>query len=114
MNQESTSEMSARRRSLFNGFDLSTNDGIHAVIREIETNKPQHVWMSPVCGPFLVMQNVKQRDEKQREELHKKRQHALKQYVGCSLIYIYIHIVFKEGYMCHGTGLKVVKLGGCP
>ena len=102
MNESTKSEMSGRRCSLFNGYDLSTNQGIHGVIREIESCKPEHVWMSPICGPYSVMQNINQRDE------------ALKQYVGCSLIYTYciqrgIHATWEWSQSCQAWRLPLMQ-----
>lgn len=50
VNRASKSELSAKRCSLFNGYDLSTNDGIK-VFREIDELKPEHVWLPP----FVVL-----------------------------------------------------------
>ena len=114
MNESTKSEMSGRRCSLFNGYDLSTNQGIHGVIREIESCKPEHVWMSPICGPYSVMQNINQRDEAQKERLGEKRREALKQYVGCSLIYTYciqrgIHATWEWSQSCQAWRLPLMQ-----
>ena len=114
MNRASKSEMSAKRCSLYNGYDLSTNDGIHRVIREIDQEKPQHVWMSPICGPFSVMQNINQRTEQQTLDLQQKRREALKQYVGCALIFTYCarrgtHVTWEWSQSCQAWRLPLVQ-----
>ena len=101
-------------QALFNGYDLSTNEGIHGVIREIDTCRPKHVWMSPLCGPYSVMQNINQRDEKQIDELQEKRKHALRQYVGCALIFTYcvqrgIHVSWEWSQSCQAWRLPLIQ-----
>ena len=77
-----------------NEYDLGTNQGIHKVIQDIDHYKPKHVWLSPVCGPFSVMQNINQRSEAQKEALSEKRKAAMKQYVGwqCHLGMVHNHV----------------------
>ena len=62
MQRITKNEMSARRCSLFNGFDLSTDAGVRKVIHEIDKGNPEHVWLSPVCGPYSVMQTDKSKN----------------------------------------------------
>ena len=114
MNQLSKSEMSAKRCSLFNGFDLSTNQGIKKVIQDIDQYNPEHVWMSPICGPYSVMQQVNQRTPEQIESLQEKRRDALKQYVGCSVLYTYcvqrgIHVTWEWSQSCQGWRLPFMQ-----
>ena len=90
-------ESSARRCSLFNGYDLGTNDGIHKVIQDIDQFHPEHVWLSPVCGPFSAMQNVNQRTDLQKQNLSEKRREALMQYVG----WFDLQLLCSKGYPCH-------------
>ena len=114
VNRASKSEMSAKRCSLFNGYDLSTNAGIHKVLRDVDELNPEHVWLSPVCGPYSVMQNVNQRNPKQCEELQSKRRDALKQYVGCALVYTYccqrgIHVTWEWSQSCLAWRLPLMQ-----
>ena len=53
----------AMRLSLWNQHDLTTNEGIRAVLDKIDLHDPEHVWLAPECGPYSVMQNVNQRTE---------------------------------------------------
>ena len=114
VNREAKSEMSAKRCSLFNGYDLSTSHGVHKVIHEIDTLNPEHVWMSPICGPYSIMQNINQRTEKQCEDLQNKRRDALKQYVGCALIFSYcvqrgIHVAWEWSQSCQAWRLPLMQ-----
>ena len=107
-------EMSARRCSLFNGFDLSTNAGVRKIIQVIDQTNPEHVWLSPICGPYSVMQQINQRTPKQCEELQEKRRDALRQYVGCALIYSYciqkgIHVTWEWSQSCQGRRLPFMQ-----
>ena len=52
MHKITKDESSARRCSLFNGYDLGTNDGIHKVIQDIDQFHPEHVWLSLFVDPF--------------------------------------------------------------
>ena len=114
MQRITKNEMSARRCSLFNGFDLSTDAGVRKVIHEIDKGNPEHVWLSPVCGPYSVMQQINQRTPEQCEALQEKRRHALKQYVGCALIYTYciqkgIHATWEWSQSCQGWRLPFMQ-----
>ena len=113
VNRASKSELSAKRCSLSNGYDLSTNDGIK-VFREIDELKPEHVWLSPICGPYSIMQQVNQQHPQKCEELDRKRRHALKQYVGCALIYTYcvqqgIHATWEWSQSCTAWRLPLMQ-----
>ena len=114
MQQKKGDEGAARRCSLFNEYDLGTNQGIHKVIQDIDHYKPKHVWLSPVCGPFSVMQNINQRSEAQKEALSEKRKAAMKQYVGCSVIYTYciqhgIHVTWEWSQSCQAWRLPMTQ-----
>ena len=80
---------SVQRLSFWNGFDLTKNEGVRAVMSKIDSCKPMHVWLSLECGPFSQMQNVNQRTPQQVEELKRKRENCMRQYVGGLLIYTY-------------------------
>ena len=82
MRRLAKTDLAADRCSLWNGCDLGTTDGIRRVISQIDRLNPRHVWMSPICSPFSVMQNVNQRTPEQQDALRVKRQEAMKQYVG--------------------------------
>ena len=80
------SETAAVRASLWNGHDLSTTAGVRLTLNQVRLQRPQHVWLSPPCGPFSPLQNTNQRTESQREALHQKRQEAIRMYVGAACI----------------------------
>ena len=63
---------SAHRLSIWNGYDLTTNSGLKAVFDKIDVLRPEHVWLSPDCGPYSIMQNVNQRTPEQCEALAEK------------------------------------------
>ena len=73
---------SCERCSVWNGCDLTTGEGVHNVLRILETKRPKFVWISTECGPFSPIQNLNQRNPKQIEELHEKQHEARKQHVG--------------------------------
>eukprot|EP00435_Cladocopium_sp_Y103_P053704 s442_g17.t1 len=80
-----------RRFAYWNGFDLSKNAGVRAIMGHIERDRPLHVWLSLECGPFSPMQNINQRTEAQREDLKLKRAECMRQYIGGLLIYTFCH-----------------------
>ena len=96
-------EDAAERLSLWNGCDLSTNEGIRKAVQVIDLKRPRNVWLSPVCGPYSLMQNANQRTPEQVEALQEKRRHALKQYVGS-----FIPMLCELDVMPRGNGLRVV------
>ena len=108
------SEKSAQRLSLWNNFDLSTNDGVRSVLDKIDTTRPSHVWISMECGPYSVMQNINQRTDAQKEELARKRREVLKQYVGGAIVYSYciqkgIHVTWEWSQSCQAWRLPLVQ-----
>ena len=107
-------EDAAERLSLWNGCDLSTNEGIRKAVQVIDLKRPRNVWLSPVCGPYSLMQNANQRTPEQVEALQEKRRHALKQYVGCCIIYSYAvragcHATWEWSQSCLGWRLPIIK-----
>ena len=108
------SEKSAERCAHWNQCDLGTNAGVRRVLGKIDSEKPEHVWMSPECGPYSIMQNINQRNEKQRADLAEKRREVLKQYVGCSLIFHYcvqrgIHVTWEWSQTCQAWRLPLIQ-----
>lgn len=112
---ELTKDSSAAERcSLFNDCDLRTNQGIHKIIQTIDCQNPEMVWLSPICGPYSVMQNVNQRNPQQCEELQAKRRDALKQYVGCCIVFSYcvqrgIHVAWEWSQSCQAWRLPIIQ-----
>ena len=107
-------ESAAERRSLWNGCDLSTNAGIRKAVQTIDLKRPKNVWMSPICGPYSMMQNANQRTPEQVEDLQEKRRDALKQYVGCCVIYSYAvragcHVTWEWSQTCQGWRLPLIQ-----
>ena len=90
-------EGAAIRCSHWNGGDLSTASGVKHILDQIVQFNPQHVWISPICGPYSPLQAINQRTEQQQKDLEEKRQNALKQYVGAASIF----------YFCHQRGTHV-------
>ena len=114
MRELTGSDRTYKRCSLFNEYDLGTNQGIRKVIHEVDVENPKHVWLSPVCGPFSVMQNINQRTPEQREALQAKRQEAMKHYVGCSIIYTYcvqkgIEVTWEWSQSCQAWRLPLIQ-----
>ena len=104
----------AERLSIWNGCDLSTNQGVRKAIQVISLKKPKHVWISPICGPYSMMQQVNQRSIQQCADLAEKRRNALKQYVGCSIIYTYArsegcHVSWEWSETCQAWRLPLIQ-----
>ena len=104
-------EGSAVPCSLWNGCDLRKGTGVRMVLDQIDLHQPEHVWLSPECGPYSVMQNINQRTEAQRLSLEEKRKEALRQYVGCAIIYRYC---VQRVSMFLGSGHSHAKVGDSP
>ena len=64
---------SYERLGLFNDYDLSKPQGYHKAKFLLDEQRPEIFVSSPPRGPWSIMQNVNQRDERQRENLRKKR-----------------------------------------
>ena len=114
MQETTASEGSAMRLSVWNQHDLTTNAGIHAVLDKIDLRNPEHVWVSPDCGPYSVMQNINQRTDEQKESLQAKRREALKQYVGCAVIVHYCiqrgtHVTWELSQSCLAWRLPLIQ-----
>ena len=124
------SETAAVRASLWNGHDLSTTAGVRLTLNQVRLQRPQHVWLSPPCGPFSPLQNTNQRTESQREALHQKRQEAIRMYVGAACIVhecinLGVHVTWEMSERCEAWrlplmqrllnryGLKVAVTKGC-
>ena len=114
MQQLTGSEKSAQRCAHWNQCDLGTNAGVRRVLGKIDSEHPEHVWLSPECGPYSIMQNINQRTEEQRANLAEKRREVLKQYVGCSLIFHYcvqkgIHVTWEWSQTCQAWRLPLIQ-----
>jgi len=93
---------------------LTTNSGLKAVFDKIDVLRPEHVWLSPDCGPYSIMQNVNQRTPEQCEALAEKRRDALKQYTACSVIFRYcyqsgIHTTWELSQTCQAWPLPLLQ-----
>ena len=87
-------EQAATRCSLFNGCDLSSDAGVRLIMKRIDLEKPQHVWLSPPCGPFSPLQRTNQGTPEQAQDLKQKRQEAIRIYVGTSCV---MHYAIQQG-----------------
>ena len=47
-------ESSAKRFAFWNGYDVSTSQGVRSIIAAIERGKTEHVWLSLERGPFSI------------------------------------------------------------
>ena len=104
----------AHRLSIWNGFDLTTNDGLKGILQSIDRLKPERVWLSPECGPYSVMQNINQWSPEQKEKLAEKRRVALKQYTACAIIFHYclqkgIHATWELSQSCQAWRLPLFQ-----
>ena len=87
-------ETAAVRCSWWNGCDLNTAQGLKNVLNRIREERPQHVWLSPPCGPYSPLQNTNQRTPEQCEELKRKRREALRIYLSAACI---VHLCVQVG-----------------
>lgn len=104
----------AVRCSIWNGCDLTTGAGVRSVLNKIDLHRPKHVWVSPICGPYSVMQNINQRTEEQKASLEAKRKSALKQYVACGIIFRYCHqrgidVTWEWSQSCQAWRLPLIQ-----
>ena len=107
-------EGSSKRLSIWNHYDLTTGAGVKSTLDVIDQTEPSHVWLSPDCGPYSPMQNINQRSDEQIESLKEKRKYALKQYVGCAVIYHYciqrgIHVTWELSQSCQAWRLPIIQ-----
>lgn len=105
---------SAKRFSFWNGYDVSTSQGVRAIIAAIEREKPMTVWLSLECGPFSRMQQVNQRTEKQIQELQSKREACMRMYVGGLLVFTHcvqhgIPVTWEWSETCDAWRLPMVQ-----
>ncbi|CAK0791172.1 unnamed protein product, partial [Prorocentrum cordatum] len=61
------------RLGLFNNCDLSKPQGYHKAKLLLDERRPELLVSTPPCGPWSIMQNINQRDDKQKDNLRKKR-----------------------------------------
>ncbi|CAK0911752.1 unnamed protein product, partial [Prorocentrum cordatum] len=61
------------RLGLLNENDLRKPQGYHKAKFLLDEKCPEHFVSTPPCGPWSIMQNVNQRDDRQRENLRRKR-----------------------------------------
>ena len=107
-------QKSAQRLSIWNHYDLSTDNGVRSVLDRIDKEKPMHVWLSMECGPYSIMQNANQRNVQQKENLEAKRREVLKQYVGGAVIMNYCiqrgtHCTWEWSQSCQAWRLPLVQ-----
>ena len=69
-------EEAAVRCSHWNNFDLETSEGVKGVLRMIDELDPQHVWISPVCGPTVLFSRSTKELKARLDELAAKRKRA--------------------------------------
>ena len=87
-------EDAATRCALYNGCDLSTDEGVCLVMSRMEAEQPQHVWLRPPGGAFSPLQHNNQANREQAEALKTKHKHALRVFVGCACV---IHHAIQKG-----------------
>ena len=86
-----------QRCSIWNGFDLTTGEGVKRVIQVLRDKRPLYVWLATECGPFSPIQNCNQKTPQQRDDLKRKQLEARKQHVGGLVV----------AYMAHKLGCVV-------
>ena len=88
----------ADRMSIWNGHDLTCNEGIKKTLEVLKRERPDHLWISTECGAFSPMQNINQRTQEQAQELQHKKREARKQHTGGLLVAWY---AFSLGCQVH-------------
>ena len=53
----------ADRMSIWNGHDLTCNEGIKKTLEVLKRERPDHLWISTECGAFSPMQNINRRTQ---------------------------------------------------
>lgn len=118
------------RCSIWNGYDLTTQQGVDACKQVLRSEGPINVWISCECGPFSPLQHINQRSEKQREDLKQKQAETVKQYFGGIDVARFarslgIHVHWELSARCeawnlpciqdfiHDLGLSTVVCSGC-
>ncbi len=114
MQDVTKSPQAAMRLSIWNQHDLCTGSGVKSILDKIDHHDPSHVWLAPECGPYSIMQNINQRNPEQKEALAAKRRLALKQYVGCAVIFRYcqqkgIHVTWELSQSCQAWRLPLIQ-----
>ena len=82
----------AERCSHFNGFDLITREGIRAVLRVIDEELPENVWIATECSAFSPIQNMSQRNAEQEQRLRDKQKQDRVQHIGGIFVWAYMPI----------------------
>ena len=114
MRAATKSEHSAKRLAFWNGYDVSTNLRVRAVLSAIDKERPLSVWLSLECGPFSKMQQINQRNEKQIADLKQKRELCIRMYVGGLIIFSYcaqrgIPVTWEWSETCDAWRLPMVQ-----
>ena len=114
MQDVTKSPQAAMRLSIWNQHDLCTGSGVKSILDKIDHHDPSHVWLAPECGPYSIMQNINQRNPEQKEALAAKGRLALKQYVGCAVIFRYcqqkgIHVTWELSQSCQAWRLPLIQ-----
>ena len=107
-------EQSAMSCSLWSQEDLGKAEGTRLVLEQIETLRPNMVWLSPPGRAYSPLQRTNQRSEAQKQELTKQRHEAMKVYVGCSVIWHFcvqhgIHVVWELAEKSDAWRLPIVQ-----
>ena len=87
----------AKRLSVWNGADLSSQEGVKFVLQQIVHKQPGVVWLAPSDTPFSPLQHANRRSDAQKEELQLKRAHAQKCFEGAAIVYRYCQ---QQGIHC--------------
>ena len=74
------------RGGLFNGCDLSTEQGVAMAKRLVTHHRPVHLWASCPCGPFCPLQRLNQGTEAKRRALQAKQEQAVMVYQGAQKV----------------------------
>ena len=76
---------SAVRLGSWNGYDLTTKDGLAKARAERKHLRPKDRWVSTPCGPWSQMQKINHRTPDQRARLAEKRRRSYEIIVAAAI-----------------------------
>ena len=82
----SEKEEAAVHCGCWNSCDLGKTEGLRLQLDRIRLERPQHVWMSPMCDSYSALQNLNNKSPEQKAQILEQRQQELRGLVGMSCV----------------------------
>ena len=70
----------------WNSCDLGNNEGLKLQLERIRLQRPQHVWLAPMCDSYSALQNLNNKTPEQKAQVLQQRQVELKGLVGMACV----------------------------